>query len=131
MKVLTTTLAIALGLGICGTASAAPQDLRNPDQVAPAPVIHQDLRNPDQVAPAPAIHQDLRNPDQVAPAPAIVTEPTTAPAPAVASTDAIPAPDAGLSTLLIVLISTGAAVAVAGAGYATMRVARAHRHAVT
>jgi hypothetical protein len=49
----------------------------------------------------------------------------------VASTDVVPAPDAGLSTLLIVLMSTGAAVAVAGAGYATMRVAQAHRHAAT
>jgi hypothetical protein len=141
MKVFTTTfLAVALGLWVCGSASAAPQDLHNPDRVAPAPATHQDLRNPDRVAPALAIHQDLRSPDQVAPVrgrlqdlrnpdrvapePAIVAGATTAPAPPVASTDALPAPDAGLSTLLIVLISTGGALAVAGAGYATMRVAQ-------
>jgi hypothetical protein len=129
MKVFATFLAVALGLWVCSAASAAAQDLRNPDQVAPAPATQQDLRNPDQIAPAHVTHQDLRNPDRVAPEPALVTAPNTAPAPSVASTDAIPAPDAGLSTLLIVLISTGTAVAVAGAAYTTMRIAHAHGRA--
>jgi hypothetical protein len=129
MKVFTTTfLAVALGLWVCGSASAAPQDLHNPDRVAPAPATHQDLRNPDRVAPALAIHQDLRSPDQVAPVRGRLQDlrnpDRVAPEPPVASTDALPAPDAGLSTLLIVLISTGGALAVAGAGYATMRVAQ-------
>jgi hypothetical protein len=132
MKVFSTILALALGLWICGTASAAPQDLRSPDQVAPALTSHQDLRSPDQVAPALAIHQDLRNPDRFGPERSIVTGVTKAPAPVAALNDAIPAPDAGLSTLLIVLIATGGAVAVAGAGYATGRhVAHTHGHGTT
>jgi hypothetical protein len=61
---------------------AQTQDLRNPDQQAPAPEPKQDLRNPDQQAPAPEPKQDLRNPDQQAPpvplkpyAPVVLTKP--------------------------------------------------------
>jgi hypothetical protein len=130
MKVLTTILAIALGLWVCGTAVAAPVDLHNPNQAAPAPATHQDLRNADQVAPARGNMQDLRNPDRVAPEPAIVMGAPAAPAPA-ATSPALPAPDGGLSALLIVLISVGAATALAGASYAVMRVAHAYGHAAT
>jgi hypothetical protein len=129
MKAFITVLALALGLWVCSTATATSQDLRNPDQAAPAPASHQDLRNPDRVAPARGYLQDLRSPDRVAPEPAVVTGATTAPAPAVASSNAIPAPDDGLSTLLIVLISVGGAAALAGAAYTTMHVA--HRHAAS
>ena len=97
MKLFTTILAISLGLWICSTAAAQSQDLRNPDQAAPPPVYKQDLRNPDQVAPA-----------------------------TVPWSDPIPDSGVGLSTLLVVLLSVGGAVALAGAGYATLRVAHSH-----
>jgi hypothetical protein len=133
MKVFTTLLAVSLGLWICGAAAAQPQDLRNPDQVAPAAAPTQDLRNPDQVAPSRGHLQDLRNPDQVAPTrghlpyvPAASDRAAAAPVPA---SDPTPASDGGLSTLLIVLICVGGAVALTGAGYATVRAAHNHGHA--
>jgi hypothetical protein len=130
MKLLTTLLAISLGLLVCSTAAADPQDLRNPDQVAPMPMLHQDLRNPDRIAPMPVPHQDLRNPDRIATAvPAELQDAATAASRAATASmpaDATPASDGGLSTLLIVLISIGGAVALAGAGYATVRLAHAH-----
>lgn len=59
--------------------------------------------------------------------PAIEAGAATAPAP-VASSNAIVAPDDGLGTLSIVLLGIGGALALAGAGYATVRV---HRQAAT
>jgi hypothetical protein len=44
----------------------------------------------------------------------------------VAATDAIATSDGGLSTLWIVVICLGGAVALAAAGYTTTRVAHAH-----
>lgn len=118
MKWFTTLLAISLGLWVCSTAAAAtPQDLRNPDQVAPTPTPKQDLRNPDQIAPASADVQGVA---------AAAIGASTAPA-----SEPTPASDGGLSTLLIVLLAIGGAVALAGAGYATMRVAHSHGHAAT
>jgi hypothetical protein len=67
------TAAVAL-TGFAGTAGA--QDLRNPDQRAPAPAapaerIHQDLRNADQRGAIshvlPTTGQDLRNADRRGP----------------------------------------------------------------
>jgi hypothetical protein len=112
MKAFTAILAIVLGLCVCSSAAAA--------------ATYQDLRNPDQVAPPRGHVQDLRSPDRVAPVAVDVTAPTTAPAPA--STDANAA-GGGLGTLWIVLISVVGAVLLAAGGYATTRVAHAHRHA--
>jgi hypothetical protein len=122
MKVLPAILALALGLLVSGTAWA--QDLRNPDQVAPAAATLQDLRNPDQVAPSTGAVQDLRNPDQVAPMSLAVPEVE----PLVASASALDTTEGGLDALWIVLIAIGGVVALAGASYATLRFAHAHGH---
>ena len=45
---LSAPVAGAMPLGDDGTTAAPTQDLRNPDQQAPAPGPYQDLRNPDQ-----------------------------------------------------------------------------------
>ena len=132
MKSLTALLAVAATLCLANAALAAPavdralanpatqQDLRSPDQVAPAGAPLQDLRSPDQVAPAGAPLQDLRSPDQVAPAVADSAE---------ASTAAISSSGGGLSALWIVLISVGGAMALTAVAYTTIRVIHAHGHA--
>jgi hypothetical protein len=61
----------------------------------------------------------VRSPDSVTP-----TEPDSAPA-AAPSDVTLPA-NGGLSALLIVLISLGGAIALAGVAYGTMRLAHAH-----
>ena len=60
-RIITITLA-ALALA-APAAGAKPMDSENGTQAVP----RQDIRNPDQQAPAPEPKQDLRNPDQVAP----------------------------------------------------------------
>ena len=79
----------------------------------------QDLRPPDNVTPTTPASQDLRSPDSVTP-----TESTVAPA--VASSEVTLPADGGLSTFLIVLISFGGAVALAGAAYGARRLSHAH-----
>jgi hypothetical protein len=85
----TTTRTVALILATLAltapVASAMP--IRDPDDgsrtssLAGTPAQKQDLRNPDQQAPAPKPKQDLRNPDQQAPvplkpyAPVVLTKP--------------------------------------------------------
>ena len=57
---------------LAGTTSDKPyQDLRNPDQQAPAPKAHQDLRNPDNRVPAvPSdLPQTMKPVDLTQPAP--------------------------------------------------------------
>jgi hypothetical protein len=94
MRLIVGTLALAFMLG--GTALAAPP---GPDP-PPAPsqtTATQDLRAPDQVAPAPPASEtiDLRAPDQQAPAPA---------------TPNAPASDGGPAAIVFVLIGVGAAL---------------------
>jgi hypothetical protein len=109
-------------------AAPASQDLRSPDsatRVTPTPYrapAAQDLRSPDTatpVAPRATAVQDLRSPDAVTP-----VEP--APASAATSSDVTLPVDGGLSGFMIVLISLGGAVALAGAAYTSMRLAH-HR----
>jgi hypothetical protein len=103
----------------------AAQDLRSPDTATPAvsgPARGQGLRSPDTVtpvAPRATAVQDLRSPDAVTP-----VEP--APASAATSSDVTLPVDGGLSGFMIVLISLGGAVALAGAAYTSMRLAH-HR----
>ena len=149
MKSLTVMLTAALVLCLSASALAQNpatfQDVRSPDNVPPAavPATFQDLRAPDNVRPAapvaprtfldvrapdnvtatapaaPATFLDVRSPDSVAP-----MEPGSAPA---AGSSDVPLPaDGGLSALLIVLISLGGALALAGVAYVTMRLAHAH-----
>jgi hypothetical protein len=126
MKSFTALLAVALVLCLSMVASSsAQQDLRSPDQLAPATAAQQDLRSPDRVTPSSAVLQDLRSPDQ------IVAGASASPQPAAASTDVIPASDGGISTMWIVLICIGGAVTLAAAAYTTTRVARAYRHSAT
>lgn len=126
MKSFTALLAVALVLCLSVVASSsAQQDLRSPDQLAPATAAQQDLRSPDRVTPSSAVLQDLRSPDQ------IVAGASALPQPAAASTDVIPASDDGISTIWIVLICIGGAMALAAAAYTGTRVARAYRHGAT
>ena len=89
------TLAVALMLG--GSALAAPPGPDPPpDAAGPTPAA-QDLRAPDQIAPAQPVAAtiDLRAPDQQAPAP---------------STPSAPASDGGPAAIVFVLIGVGAAL---------------------
>lgn len=94
MRLFLGTLAVALMLG--GTALAAPPGPDPPAAPSQTPAA-QDLRAPDQVAPAPPVAEttDLRAPDQQAPAP-----PTPNP----------PASDGGPAAIVFVLIGVGAAL---------------------
>jgi glucose/arabinose dehydrogenase len=105
MRAFTALLAVALVLCLSLVASSSAQ---------------QDLRAPDQIAPATAAQQDLRAPDQ------IVAVASTSPQPAAASTEVTPASDGGISTIWIVLICIGGAMTLAAAAYTTTRAARAH-----
>ena len=96
-------------------ASAMP--LRDPDDgsrsssLAGTPALKQDLRNPDQQAPAVEPKQDLRNPDQQAPAPPVPLKPY---APVTVTKPAPVADDSGPSPLVIIIPSL-ALVAMLGA----------------
>jgi hypothetical protein len=81
----------------------------------------QDLRNPDQQAPAPKPHQDLRNPDQQAP-----PVPLKPYAPVVLTKPAPVADDGGPSPLLYIL-PTLALVAMLGAATVYTRSSRPAR----
>jgi hypothetical protein len=71
---LTAPVASAMPITDAGT-SAPKQDLRNPDQQAPAAEPKQDLRNPDQQAPAPAVPQKPYTPvGSTKPAPVVVDD---------------------------------------------------------
>jgi hypothetical protein len=92
-----------LGIALATLALAAPAAGAMPigDDSAPA-APKQDLRNPDQRAPAPRPYQDLRNPDQQAPTPPIAQTPFT---PVELTKPAPIAADSGLSPLVIVVPS--------------------------
>ncbi|MEA2247378.1 MAG: hypothetical protein QOH46_1907 [Solirubrobacteraceae bacterium] len=117
MRLFLATLASVLALG--SSALAQSDDLRAPDQIAPAtsPTVSTDLRAPDQQAPAPmpTVSTDLRAPDQQAPAPA--------PAPAVPT----PVSGGGTAAIVFVLVGLGAALVVLAAGYLGVR----YRHRAT
>ena len=95
-RIITITLALlALSAPVAGamplgddTAAVPKQDLRNPDQQAPAP--------------KPSAYQDLRNPDLRAPAPPVPLKPY---APVVQTKSAPVADDDGLSPLVVILPS--------------------------
>jgi len=123
MKVSLAVLATVFVLCLATTA-AAQQDLRGPDQAAPAAVATQDLRGPDQAAPAAVATQDLRGPDQAAPTSASVAVPTV-----LAATDAVGS-EGGLATLSIVLLSVGGALILSGIAYTTTRAVHARHHTV-
>src|SRR5829696_7276849 len=108
----------------------ASQNLRSPDSVTPIERVapaSQNLRSPDSVTPiervAPA-SQNLRSPDSVTPMERTPIQSTVASA-AAPSDVTLPA-DGGLSTFLILVISFGGAVAVAGAAYGARRLSHAH-----
>jgi hypothetical protein len=117
--------ATAMPLTEHGETQPAPrQDLRNPDQQAPAPAVpKQDLRNPDQQAPAPALpKQDLRNPDNQAPrienVPAqqphtFAPVERTKPVPAVVHDDSNPSPLVFILPSLVLIAMLAAATAYA------------------
>jgi len=71
---------------LAGTTSASKQDLRNPDQQAPAPRPYQDMRNPDQritppVPVTPYVPVELTRPAPVAddgPSPLVFIVPSLA-----------------------------------------------------
>src|SRR5215203_5718516 len=120
----------------------ASQNLRSPDSVTPierTPIrstvvlASQDLRSPDSVTPIERTpirstvvlaSQDLRSPDSVTPMERTPIQSTVASA-AAPSDVTLPA-DGGLSTFLILVISFGGAVAVAGAAYGARRLSHAH-----
>ena len=123
MKSSPVMLTAALVLCLSGSAlvqvAAASPDLRPPDNVTPTAPASQDLRSPDSVTPTAPASQDLRSPDSVTPIQSTV-------APAAASSDVTLPADGGLSTFLIVVISFGAAVALAGSAYGARRLSHAH-----
>jgi hypothetical protein len=121
MRYLTTLLAVAIALCLCGTALASPLD--PPGTTAPE-------------ASSSAAPLDLRNPDnRVAPGHAGQSSGTStsdAAVPAVLPGSTVPASDDGLSAFLIVLIATGGAVLVVGTAVAATRVViHHHPHTLT
>jgi|tagenome__1003787_1003787.scaffolds.fasta_scaffold19892304_2 hypothetical protein len=88
-----------------GAGAAGGQDLRAPDQVAPAPVT-QDLRAPDRVAPSSPASSAVVTPHDLT----------------------LPSSGGGLSTLAIVLIGAGGVVALGAVAYTTRLVVH-HGHA--
>jgi hypothetical protein len=123
--------AFAVALAVCGLstgiASAAQttyQDVRTPDSVAPpqpAAPESQDQRTPDSAVPVQAARpasMDLRSPDSAVPSERVA---------GTVASDVAPLTGDGWSTLAIVLISTGGALALCMAGFAALRVAHAHQ----
>jgi len=152
---LTAALVLSLPASALGEVGATSHDLRSPDSVTPIERVapaSQNLRSPDSVTPiervAPASQnlrspdsvtpiertpirstvvlasQDLRSPDSVTPMERTPIQSTVASA-AAPSDVTLPA-DGGLSTFLILVISFGGAVAVAGAAYGARRLSHAH-----
>ncbi|MEA2283847.1 MAG: hypothetical protein QOK21_4454 [Solirubrobacteraceae bacterium] len=132
MRYLTAVLAVAFTACLCATASAS---VLNPPGTTShrAGVTQRDLRNLDNRA---AVHanvprQDFRNPDnRVAPgasgnnATVASGDAATASKPSIAATS--PVDGGGLSAFVIVLISVGGAVALAGVAVVTTRVVHHH-----
>ena len=117
-RIITITLALlalsapvagAMPLGDDGTTAVPTQDLRNPDQQAPAPT--------------PFAYQDLRNPDLRAPAPPVPLTPYT---PVELTKPAPVADDGGLSPLVFIL-PTLVLVAMLGAAVIYTRSSRPAR----
>jgi hypothetical protein len=107
-------------------ASAMPirdADGSRTSSLAGTPAPRQDLRNPDQQAPAPEPKQDLRNPDQRAPAPPVPLKPY---APVELTKPAPVAVDDGPSPLVFVL-PTVALIAMLAAAAVYMRSSRPAR----
>lgn len=120
MRCFTVILALALGLLLAGTATARPAAV--PGATSGGPASPQDLRAPDRFE-AAAVTQDLRAPDRVATG-------TGSSSIVERAADVVPLPPSGggLSTLAIVLIAAGGAVALGGFGYA-LRIVAQHGHA--
>jgi hypothetical protein len=121
MRYLTTLVAVATALCLCGTAFAS--SLEPPGTTAkasPAATPQVDLRNPDnRLSPGhPGQRPDTSAPAGTVPAAAV---PATVPA----------ASDGGLSTFLIVLIAIGGGVLVAGTAVAATRAILHHPHTLT
>jgi hypothetical protein len=124
----TTTRTVAVILAALAltapVASAMPmrdaEDGSRTSSLAGTPAPKQDLRNPDQQAPAPEPKQDLRNPDQQAPAPPVPLKPyapveLTKPAPV--TVDDGPSP-------LVFIVPSIALVAMLGAAALYVRSSR-------
>ncbi|HEX5620021.1 MAG TPA: hypothetical protein VFX51_16480 [Solirubrobacteraceae bacterium] len=88
-------------------------DSSRTSSLAGTPAPKQDLRNPDQQAPAPEPKQDLRNPDQQAPAPPVPLKPyapVTVTKPVPVSVDNGTSPLVYIVPSLVLVAMLGAAV---------------------
>lgn len=119
MRSLTTLLAVAIAMCLCGTAVASP--MQPPGTTAPSTSSQQDIRNPDnRVAPghpgqAPDTSASLSADAAVSgDTPRIVSSASS---------------DSGLSAFLIVLISVGGVAAIAGTAVVATRAV--HHHGLT
>jgi hypothetical protein len=97
-----------------------PDDGSNTSSLAGTPAPKQDLRNPDQQAPATEPKQDLRNPDQKAPVPLKPYAPVVLTKPAPVAVDDGPSP-------LVYIIPSLALVAMLGAAVVYTRSSRPAR----
>jgi hypothetical protein len=119
MRSLTTLLAVAIAMCLCGTALAS--SLEPPGSTAPSTSPPQDVRNPDNRVPPGHPGQV---PDTSASLRAAANSDTSRIVSSVSS-------DSGLSAFLIVLISVGGVVAIAGAAVVTTRAVHHHPHGLT
>jgi hypothetical protein len=109
-RIITITLAlIALSAPVAGAMPLRDRDGVQTSGLARTPWPKQDLRNPDQQAPAPRPYQDLRNPDQQAP-PVSSPEPVVRTQPVPVATDGGPSPLVWVLPSLALVAMLGAAV---------------------
>ena len=121
-RIITITLALlALSAPVASAMPLRDADGVRTSSLAGTTAPKQDLRNPDQQAPAPKPHQDLRNPDQQAPpvplkpyAPVVLTKPA-------------PVADDGGPSPLLYIVPTLALVARLGAATVYTRSSRPAR----
>jgi hypothetical protein len=99
---------LAMSLVVVGTALARPPGPQPTVTSSQTPVASQDLRAPDQIAPAPtpAATIDLRAPDQQAP---VQARPSARPS------------DGGPAPIVFVLIGVGGALVLSAGGYFAVR----------
>jgi hypothetical protein len=113
---ITRTVALILATLALTTSVATAMPIRDADDgsrtssLAGTTAPRQDLRNPDQQAPAPAPKQDLRNPDQQAPVPLKPYAPVELTKPAPVATDDGPSPFVFILPSLALVAMLGAAV---------------------
>jgi hypothetical protein len=121
-RIITITLAaLALTAPVAGAMPLRDKEGVRTSSLAGTTAPKQDLRNPDQQAPALRPHQDLRNPDQQAP-----PVPVKPYAPVVLTKPAPVADDGGPSPLVYILPSL-ALIAMLGASVVYLRTARPAR----